>query len=56
MPADDLGERLYASERTIKRLVASLLRMIGVSNRNEAAALAGRCGLLDDLPAEPADS
>lgn len=46
----ELGERLYSSERTIKRLVASLLRKIGASNRHEAAALAGRCGLLDDLP------
>jgi DNA-binding NarL/FixJ family response regulator len=52
----ELGERLFSSERTIKRLVASLLRKIGASNRHEAAALAGRCGLLDDLPAEPAES
>jgi DNA-binding NarL/FixJ family response regulator len=49
----ELGERLYASERTIKRLVATLLRKIGASNRHEAAALAGRCGLLDDLPTPP---
>lgn len=51
----ELGERLYASERTIKRLVASLLRKIGASNRHEAAALAGRCGLLDDLPTPTAE-
>src|SRR5439155_1157048 len=52
----ELGERLFASERTIKRLVASLLRKVGASNRHEAAALAGRCGLLDDLPVEPSES
>ena len=43
----ELGERLYASDRTIKRLVAALLRKIGAANRHEAAALAGRSGLLD---------
>lgn len=36
------------SERTAKRMVAALLRRIGARNRIEAAALAGRSGLLDD--------
>jgi two-component system, NarL family, nitrate/nitrite response regulator NarL len=43
-----IAEQLYVSERTAKRLVASLLRKIGASNRLEAAALAGRAGLLED--------
>ncbi len=51
----EIGERLFASERTIKRLVAALLRKIGASNRHEAAALAGRSGLLDDLPTPTAE-
>jgi DNA-binding NarL/FixJ family response regulator len=44
----ELGERLFVSERTIKRMVASLLGKVGAANRREAAALAGRAGLLDD--------
>lgn len=44
----DIAEQLYASERTVKRQVASLLRRIGAANRLEAAALAGRNGLLDE--------
>jgi two-component system nitrate/nitrite response regulator NarL len=39
--------RLHVSERTAKRLVAALLRQLRVSSRTEAAALAGRTGLLD---------
>jgi DNA-binding NarL/FixJ family response regulator len=31
-------------------MVASLLRKIGAANRVEAAALAGRSGLLDEIP------
>ena len=46
-----IAERLYVSERTAKRLVASLLRRLKVANRIQAAALAGQTGLLDDLPA-----
>lgn len=44
----EVAASLYVSERTAKRLVASLLRRLGVANRAEAAALAGRAGLLDD--------
>ena len=47
----EIADRLHVSERTAKRLVAALLRRIGVSNRLQAAALAGRCGLL--APVEP---
>ena len=47
----EIAERLHVSERTAKRLVAVLLRRIGVANRLQAAALAGRCGLL--APVEP---
>ena len=48
METGDIAERMVVSERTAKRMVAALLRKIGVSNRISAAALAGRCGLLDD--------
>nr|WP_275586324.1 helix-turn-helix transcriptional regulator [Geodermatophilus normandii] len=41
----DIATTLHVSERTAKRLVASLLRSLGVSTRVEAAALAGRVGL-----------
>ena len=46
-----IAERLYVSERTAKRLVASLLRRLRVANRIQAAALAGQTGLLDNVPA-----
>jgi two-component system, NarL family, nitrate/nitrite response regulator NarL len=46
----EIAERLFVSERTAKRMVASLLRKIGAANRVEAAALAGRSGLLDEIP------
>jgi two-component system nitrate/nitrite response regulator NarL len=49
----EIAERTFVSERTAKRMVASLLRKLGVANRVEAALLAGRVGLLDDEP--PAD-
>ncbi len=41
----DIALTLHVSERTAKRLVAQLLRRLGVSSRVEAAALAGRAGL-----------
>ncbi|SFO08411.1 two component transcriptional regulator, LuxR family [Geodermatophilus obscurus] len=41
----DIATTLHVSERTAKRLVASLLRSLGVATRVEAAALAGRVGL-----------
>ncbi|MGH9008296.1 MAG: LuxR C-terminal-related transcriptional regulator [Acidimicrobiia bacterium] len=47
-----IADRLYVSERTAKRLVASLLRRLKVANRIQAAALAGQTGLLDDVPAQ----
>lgn len=43
----EIAEQLHVSERTAKRLVASLLRRIEVANRVQAAALAGRTGLLE---------
>lgn len=43
----DIALHLHVSERTVKRLVAALLRQLRVSSRTEAAALAGRTGLLD---------
>jgi len=42
-----IAETLFVSERTAKRMVALLLRRLGVANRIQAAALAGQSGLLD---------
>ncbi|HEY0536466.1 MAG TPA: response regulator transcription factor [Actinoplanes sp.] len=42
----DIAARLHLSERTVKRQTATLLRRLRVSSRTEAAALAGRAGLL----------
>lgn len=42
-----IARELHVSDRTAKRLTASLLRRLGVSSRAEAAMLAGRVGLLD---------
>ncbi|BBW99458.1 hypothetical protein BST36_11720 [Mycolicibacterium moriokaense] len=50
METAEIAERIVVSERTAKRMVASLLNKLGVGNRVAAAALAGRSGLLDDLP------
>lgn len=44
---DLIAERWVVSPRTAKRMVAALMRRIGARNRIEAAALAGRSGLLD---------
>lgn len=43
----DIAAELHVSERTVKRMVAALLRRLGVTTRAEAAALAGRAGLLE---------
>ena len=45
-----IAESLIVSERTAKRMVALLLRRLGVNNRIQAAALAGQAGLLDAVP------
>lgn len=42
----EIAVELRVSERTVKRLTASLLRKLRVSSRTEAAALAGTTGLL----------
>ncbi|MCV7151310.1 response regulator [Mycolicibacterium pyrenivorans] len=52
METADIATRMVVSERTAKRMVASLLHKLGVTSRIAAAALAGQSGLLDDL-AEP---
>ncbi len=44
-----IAETLFVSERTAKRMVALLLRRLGVANRIQAAALAGQAGLLDAI-------
>ena len=42
----EIGLQLHVSERTVKRLTATLLRKLRVSSRTEAAALAGSAGFL----------
>lgn len=49
----EIANRLHVSDRTAKRMVASLIQKIGARNRIEAAALAGRHGLLDHRPVPP---
>ncbi|MEU4555629.1 response regulator [Micromonospora violae] len=44
----DIAEELHVSERTVKRMTAALLRTLRVSNRAEAAAVAGHSGILDE--------
>lgn len=43
----DISRALMVSERTAKRRVSCLLNKLRVTSRLQAAALAGRCGLLD---------
>lgn len=47
METVEIANRMLVSERTAKRMVASLLNKLGVGNRIAAAALAGRSGILD---------
>jgi DNA-binding NarL/FixJ family response regulator len=42
----EIALELHVSERTVKRLTATLLRKLRVTSRTEAAALAGSAGLL----------
>jgi len=42
----EIALQLHVSERTVKRLTATLLRRLRVASRTEAAALAGSAGLL----------
>src|SRR5918998_190915 len=44
----EIAERPHVSERTAKRMIAALLRRLGVATRAQAAALAGRAGVLDE--------
>jgi DNA-binding NarL/FixJ family response regulator len=53
METSEIAKVMLVSERTAKRLIASLLHRLGAANRIEAAALAGRYGLLDDAPRLP---
>ncbi|MDT7723857.1 MAG: two-component system, NarL family, nitrate/nitrite response regulator NarL [Actinomycetota bacterium] len=48
LETNDIANRMLVSERTAKRMVASLLNRIGAANRVEAAGLAGTYGLLDN--------
>jgi two-component system nitrate/nitrite response regulator NarL len=42
----EIAVSLHVSERTVKRLTATLLRKLRVTSRTEAAALAGSAGML----------
>lgn len=42
-----IAAEMLVSERTAKRLIAGLLRTLGVENRSQAAMLAGRAGILE---------
>ncbi|MFI7577724.1 response regulator [Micromonospora sp. NPDC049497] len=44
----EIADQMHVSDRTVKRMTAALLRKLRVSNRAEAAALAGHAGLLHD--------
>ncbi|GEL22036.1 DNA-binding response regulator [Pseudonocardia sulfidoxydans NBRC 16205] len=48
LETSEIARPLLVSERTAKRMIASLLHKLGAANRIEAAALAGRAGLLDE--------
>jgi len=50
LETSEIAKRMLVSERTAKRMIAGLLHRLGAANRIEAAALAGRYGLLDDEP------
>jgi DNA-binding NarL/FixJ family response regulator len=53
LETSEIAKAMLVSERTAKRMIASLLHKLGAANRIEAAALAGRYGLLDDAPRRP---
>lgn len=46
----DLADRNHWSHRAMHRVLAALYRRLGVDNRAQAVAWAGRHDLLDDLP------
>jgi DNA-binding NarL/FixJ family response regulator len=50
LETSEIAKVMLVSERTAKRMIASLLHRLGAANRIEAAALAGRFGLLDAAP------
>jgi two-component system nitrate/nitrite response regulator NarL len=50
----EISRSLFVSDRTAKRMIAQLLRDLGVENRMQAAALAGRVGLASHSAESPA--
>ncbi len=48
----EIGQRLYISEKTVGVHVGNILAKLGVSGRVEAATVALRLGLVDDLAAD----
>lgn len=53
LETSEIAKPMLVSERTAKRMIAALLHKLGASNRIEAAALAGRHGLLDNRRPPP---
>ncbi|MFD3941657.1 response regulator transcription factor [Streptomyces sp. NPDC058579] len=50
LPNSDIGRQLHLSLGTVKDHVRAVLRKLGVRRRLQAALLAERAGLLDELP------
>lgn len=48
----EIGQRLYISEKTVGVHVGNILAKLGVAGRVEAATVALRLGLVDDLAAD----
>jgi DNA-binding CsgD family transcriptional regulator len=46
----EIGERLFISEKTVGVHVGNILAKLGVGGRVEAATVALRLGLVDDVP------
>jgi DNA-binding NarL/FixJ family response regulator/tetratricopeptide (TPR) repeat protein len=46
----EVGERLFISEKTVNVHVSSILTKLGVAGRVEAAMVAVRLGIVDDVP------
>ncbi len=46
LPNRDVGQRLFISEKTVKKHISSIMTKMGTVNRTQAADQARRLGLL----------